>query len=163
MLTVHHKFDKGGETFWLSSRTFAHVVESQDGSEIYTYDIDFDAFRHASPVRIGSIPSKTAANFRYNPITGILVFSAYVYDDGDLNTVDEQDKKWDERGNSALVFDATYVRHWDVWQGKKRPQLFSVRIAKATDGNWSVGDKFTSPLKGTKHVRRFCYLLPVNM
>ena len=96
-------------------------------------------------------------------MTGILVFSAYVYDDGDLNTVNEQDKKWEERGNSALVFDATYVRHWDVWQGKKRPQLFSARITKATDGKWSVGVEFTSPLKGTKHVGRFFFALSRQM
>ena len=36
-----------------------------------------------------------------------------------LTTVAEQDKQWEQRGNNAFLYDTTYVRHWDVWQGKK--------------------------------------------
>ena len=164
------KFEKGGETFWLSSRTFAHVVESQDGSEIFTYDINVDNISsfnsshqiptsHTSPVNIVKIPSTTAANFRFNPITSTLVFSSYVYPDGNLSSVADQDKEWEERGNTALVYDATYVRHWDVWQGKKGPQLFGVRIQKESGGAWKVDKEFASPLMGTKHVRIFSSFL----
>lgn len=138
------------------------VVESQDGSDLYAHDLDLnvvfseDAKGHTSPSKIGSIPSSTASNFRLDPTGGFLVFSANVYPDGDLKTVGDQDKEWEERGNSALVYDTTYVRHWDVWQGRKSPQLFSVKIEKGDDGNWKLGENFTSPLKGTRHVSQQC-------
>lgn len=102
---------------------------------------------------VGTIPSASAANFRYSVETGNLVFSAYVYADGNLTTVKEKDKEWNERGNSAYVYDTTYVRHWDVWQGNKRQQLFSIHLSRDDDGLWKLSDNnFNSPLKGTTHV-----------
>jgi len=106
---------------------------------------------YASPEKIGSIPSKTAGNFRYNAKTGNLVFSAQVYPDGNLSTVAKQDKEWEDRGNNAFVYDTTYVRHWDEWQGNKGSQLFSVQLKKE-DGAWMTGSDVKSPLQGTKHV-----------
>ncbi|KDR82578.1 hypothetical protein GALMADRAFT_237969 [Galerina marginata CBS 339.88] len=152
--------EKGGDTFWLSSRTIANVVDGDQNAEIYAFDVtlssiatesDEDTKPYTSPVRIGTIPSKTAGNFRYNSATGNLVFSASVYPDGNLSTVAQQDKEWEERGNSAFVYDTTYVRHWDEWQGKKGPQLFSVQLKKGKDGVWSSNNDFKSPLQGTKH------------
>jgi hypothetical protein len=142
------------------------VVKSQDGSDLYAHDLNLDLVLsdlpfedekgYTSRSKIGSIPSATASNFRFNPTTGTLVFSAYVYPDGDLTTVSDQDREWEERGNSAFVYDKTYVRHWDVWQGQKGPQLFSIKIEKENDGNWKLGENFTSPLKGTRHVSQQC-------
>ena len=134
-----------------------------DEAQIFVYDITLDAVNTASdqdtspgatpPVLIGTLPSSSAANFRYNVETRILVFSAYVYPDGNLTTVKEKDKEWEERGNSAYVYDTTYVRHWDVWQGNKGQQLFSVHLFQGEGGEWELGDSgFTSPLRGTKHV-----------
>ena len=153
--------EKGGDTFWLSSRTIANVIQGAEDTEIYALDLVLKSFSnktnegteaYTSPVLIGKIPSKTAGNYRYNANTGNLVFSAYVYPDGNLSTVAEQDKAWDERGNTALVYDSTYVRHWDEWQGKKGPQLFSTKINQSQDGNWALDNSFSSPLQGTKHV-----------
>jgi dipeptidyl aminopeptidase/acylaminoacyl peptidase len=150
--------EKGGEHFWLTPNTFAHVVAGEDNSEVHAYEVALDTLSsdqeekaYKSQGVIASIPSKTAANFRYNEETGNLVFSAYVYPDGNLSTVAEQDKKWEERGNTALVYDGTYERHWDTWSGKKGPQLFSVKLSKSGDGKWLAQDDFKSPLKGTKH------------
>jgi hypothetical protein len=155
------QLEKGGEFFWLAQNTLAQVVEDTLGSNIYAYQIVFssetdeDNKSYLAPALIGSIPSKSASNFRYNPATGNLVFSAEVYPDGNLTTVAEQDRKWEQRGDSAFVYDTAYVRHWDVWQGKKGPQLFSVEISKGQDGLWSVNSDFKSPLQGTNHVRVF--------
>ena len=75
----------------------------------------------------------------------------------------EKDKEWEERGNSAYVYDTTYVRHWDVWQGNKGQQLFSVNLSEDERGVWKFSDNvFYSPLKGTKHVctlAHFCEFL----
>lgn len=116
-------------------------------------DSDQDQKPFTSPVLVGTIPSNSAANFRYNAKSRNLVFSAYVYPDGNLTTVKEQDKEWGERGNSAYVYDTTYVRHWDAWQGNKGQQLFSIRLHQGKGGVWQISDNgFNSPLKGTKHV-----------
>jgi hypothetical protein len=80
------------------------------------------------------------------------VFSAEVYDDFDLFSVDERDKAHARRGNSALVYDSTFVRHWDTWRGPKTSALFVVALAPSANGDWKLGDKFVCPLKGTKHV-----------
>ncbi|PPQ67717.1 hypothetical protein CVT25_009323 [Psilocybe cyanescens] len=153
--SIQIPLEKGGDTFWLSSRTVANAIGGDTNTEIYAYDIVPDAAANnesvKDPILVATIPSKSAANFRYNSGTGNLVFSAYVYPDGNLSTVAEQDKAWEERGNTAYVYDNTYVRHWDEWQGKKGPQLFSVQLKKGSDGLWSSNDDFKSPLQGTKH------------
>lgn len=102
---------------------------------------------------IGSIPSKTATNFRYNPASRHLVFSDNVYSDGNITSVKEQDEAWENRGNSAYVYDETYVRHWDTWVGPKKPQLFSVLLQLNPDRVWKMGTEFHAPLRGTGHVR----------
>lgn len=144
----------------MTPNTFAHVVAGEDSSEIHAYEValgpsssEHEEKEYKSQGVVATIPSKTAANFRYNEETGNLVFSAYVYPDGNLSTVAEQDKKWEERGNTALVYDSTYERHWDTWTGNKGPQLFSVKLSKSADGKWLTQDDFKSPLQGTKHVR----------
>ncbi|CAA7261498.1 unnamed protein product [Cyclocybe aegerita] len=156
---INIPLDKGGDTFWVAPRTFAQVIEGDEDLEIYAYDVSLEATvdgsndgskSYTEPVLLGTIPGKTASNFRFNPQTGNLVFSAYVYPDGNLTTVKEQDKEWEERGNTALVYDTTYVRHWDTWQSKKGPQLFSVKLVQE-GGKWNLVDDFKSPLRGTKH------------
>ena len=161
------KFEKGGDCFWLGPRTFAQVVSGDDESQIFAYDVNPDSVNANSdheekpftaPVLVGAIPSDSAANFRYNVDTRTLVFSAYVYPDGNLSTVKEKDKQWEGRGNSAYVYDTTYVRHWDVWQGNKGPQLFSINLSQDENGAWKLRDNvFNSPLKGTKHVCIFTH------
>ncbi|KAF9561807.1 alpha/beta-hydrolase [Agrocybe pediades] len=149
-------FEKGGDAFWLSSRTIGHAVEGEKETEIYAYEIsdglsnDEEENPYGSPAKIGSIPSTTAGNFKYNAKTGNLVFSALVYADGNLSTVAKQDKEWEDRGNTALVYDTTYVRHWDEWQSKKGPQLFSIQVKKE-NGAWALSSDVKSPLQGTKH------------
>jgi hypothetical protein len=67
--------------------------------------------------------------------------------------VKQKDKEWEDRGNSAYVYDTTYVRHWDTWQGKKGQQLFSIHLSQDGAGLWKLsGNGFSNPLRGTKHV-----------
>lgn len=151
-----------GEVFWLTGTTLAHVVEGKNSNlEIYAHDcIGSYSTATASdePLKvstegrlIGSIPSKTATNFRFNPASKHLVFSDNVYEDGNLTSVKEQDEAWENRGNSAYVYDETYVRHWDTWIGPKKTQLFSVLLHLDPDRVWKMGEEFHAPLKGTGH------------
>lgn len=155
-LTVR-QLEKADDAFWIDSRTIANVVAGDEHSEIYAVEIKYDAFSIetvGSSKLIGKLPTTTATNFRFNAKSSYLVFSDNVYADGNLTTVNEQDKAWEERGNTAYVYDATYVRHWDTWQGLKRPQLFSIRLSLDPDRNWHLGEQFNALLKDTKHVRK---------
>lgn len=107
-----------------------------------------------SPVLIGKFPTDTPTNFKYNAASGVLVFSDLVFPDGDLHTVKKQDEAWENRGDTAFVYDETFERHWDTWVGPKRSSLFSVKLAKGASDSWSLGAKFVNLLNGTGHVRR---------
>ncbi|KAG5648332.1 hypothetical protein DXG03_004904 [Asterophora parasitica] len=154
------ELEKGGEVFWIQSRTVAHVVPAENGLEIYALDINFQAATEGQagvlatpepPTLIAKLPNKSATNFRYSTIAGHLVFSDYVYPDGNLTSVKEQDDAWEARGNTAYVYDETYVRHWDTWTGKKKQALFSARLVQDPDRKWLFSEQFTNLLQGTKH------------
>jgi len=103
-------------------------------------------------VLLGKFPTASPNSFRYAAKASFLVFSDNVYEDGDLTNVVENDKKWQNRGNTAFVYDDPYERHWDTWTGPKRPSLFTVKLYKDAEKGWYFGDKFCNVLNGTGHV-----------
>ncbi|KAF8527343.1 alpha/beta-hydrolase [Gautieria morchelliformis] len=146
-----------GDAFWLDARTVGHVISGKDGrpQQLHAvslkYEDDSVAFASNAPVLVGTFPASGLANFKYSAAGGTLVFSAYVWPDVDLTTIQKQDAAFENRGTSALVYDQTYARHWDTWIGPKRSTLFSVGLKKAEDGKWFLRDKYIAPLKGTGH------------
>jgi hypothetical protein len=155
---------KGGDAFWLDSRTVGHVVEDEEEKvlQLYALTLKFETEGLLSllstltpqpPTLIGTFPAPSAANFRYSQSSGHLVFSSYVYPDGNLSAVREQDEAWENRGTSALVYDSTYVRHWDTWVGPKASSLFSVQLTRDADHKWTLGSEYINLLKDTGHVR----------
>ncbi|TFK74830.1 alpha/beta-hydrolase [Pluteus cervinus] len=152
--------EKAGEAFWLNSRTIGHVVEGDKSQELYAITLNFQSVDGAQtnepasasdPSLITKIPATTASNFRYVASSGYLVFSAYVYEDGNLNSTLKKDKDWEERGTTAFVYDSAFPRHWDTWATPKRPSLFSSKLSLGSDQKWTSGDQYTNLLKGTGH------------
>lgn len=148
----------GGEAFWLDGRTIGHVVAEGDDPEaanLYAISVRFTGVSLEAtadpPVLLGKFPTTSPSSFRYAAKAGLLVFSDNVYEDGDLTKVPENDRQWNERGNTALVYDDTYERHWDTWVGPKRPSLFTVKLSKDAENKWHFGDQFTNVLYGTRH------------
>jgi hypothetical protein len=86
------------------------------------------------------------------------MFSAYVYPDGLVETVKEQDTAYENRGDSGLVYDETFARHWDKWVGSKRKALIGVSLAKV-DAKWVLGQTYVNVLKGTGLVSTCFYSL----
>ena len=153
----------GGETFWLDDRTIGHVVTDDESKTAGIYAISIlvtgtnDPLLNVTsdpPALLGKFPTASPSNFRYAAKAGVLVFSDNVYEDGDLNKVPENDDKWQDRGNTALVYDDTYERHWDTWTGPKRPSLFTVKLFKDAGKHWRFGGEFYNVLHGTGHVSR---------
>jgi hypothetical protein len=110
---------KGGEAFWLDSRTVAHVVKHEESKnlELYALSVKYETQDASTltlldhPILVGSFPTSTATNFRYISGAGQLIFSDNVFPDGNLKTVKEQDDNWENRGTTALVYDSTYERY----------------------------------------------------
>ena len=74
-----------------------------------------------------------------------------------VRTITSQDEAFMNRGNTAMVYDDPFVRHWDIQVGPKVPTLISVSLFKSGD-KWVVGDDYTAPLKGTCHVRNILHI-----
>lgn len=146
---------KGGQAFWLDSRTIAHVVPNEESKsqDLYAISVRFDTEAAVTaPKHISSFPTPSSNHFQYVPSSGRLVFSDEVYDDGNLTSVKDGDKAWENRGTTAFVYDDTYVRHWDTWRGPKHSSLFSVELSKNANGDWVLGKEFVNVLQNTKHV-----------
>lgn len=105
---------KGGEAFWLDARTIAHAVRNEDTDklELYALKVNYETEFTAPgpPVLIATFPTATPTNFKYDAGSGKLVFSDYVYPDGNLTAVKGHDDEWDNRGTTALVYDSGFER-----------------------------------------------------
>ncbi|KAG8808736.1 hypothetical protein FRC19_005695 [Serendipita sp. 401] len=146
---------EGSSAFWLDSRTLARITEKDGTQTLETFDIssggDSLEFSFSTANLVGSFPKGISAdNFQYTQEGEMLVFSALVYPDYDLQTVADQNKAYEERGTTAYVFDDTFVRHWDTWRGPKKSRLFSVSLTKGK-GIWELGSEFFRPLLDTEH------------
>jgi hypothetical protein len=151
-----------GDAFWLDDRTLGHVVEGKDDKdtqELYAVSVKFEdsLARIVEPsIKIGSFPSTTKLeNFKYSDKASILVFTAATFDDFSLRTVKRLNKEYEDRGDSAMVFDKLFVRHWDTWMGPTKASLFAIDLSRNSEGKWSLGQEAWSLQKGTGHVRRF--------
>ncbi|KAJ7928032.1 alpha/beta-hydrolase [Mycena leptocephala] len=137
---------KGGEAFWIDSRTLAHATSMPLTSSLRPTRCVLSA---EPPTLIGSFPTTTATNFQYSAEISTLVFSDYVASFSLFTRTEpvftkEQDEAWEARGTTAMVFDETYERHWDTWTGPKTP----------SHGKWTMGSEFSNLLKGTGHVEK---------
>lgn len=149
----------GGEAFWLDGRTLAHAVGEGEGKDkvvaLYAISVKYETEvlkTPDSPVLIGKFPTDSVSNFKFSAKSGYLVFSENVFEDGDINTVKQQDKEWENRGDTALIYDDTFERQWDAWVGPKRSTLFTVALNKGPDDKWLLGTEYVNLLKGSNTV-----------
>lgn len=162
---IQFPFAKGGDAFWLDTRTIGHVVEGEKAKTLDLFALSVEIETQGSrnnltkphpPVFVGTIPTDSATNFVYNSESGRLIFSDMVYADGDLYTVNEQDEAWkfENRETTALVYEETFIRQWDHWILPKSASLFSVKLRKEGD-KWNLSRDFKNLLKNTKLASAF--------
>ncbi|KAJ2028964.1 Dipeptidyl-peptidase 5 [Coemansia sp. S610] len=119
----------------------AQVTPSK-GSEAYGNPIWFDnetiGYLHKNKLYKQALNSSTATAI-YSPETDIssvsyrqgrLFFVASVYAN---STLAETKTK---RGDSVLIYDNIWVRHWDEWMSERKPALFTAEL-----DNWQVGEE----------------------
>lgn len=68
--------------------------------------------------------------------------------------MNRQDQEYEDRGNTAYVYDETFERHWDTWGGPKQSTLFTISLSQDDNKAWRLGSQFKNVLKGTNHVSR---------
>ncbi|CAG7853281.1 Dipeptidyl-peptidase 5; AltName: Full=Dipeptidyl-peptidase V; Short=DPP V; Short=DppV; Flags: Precursor [Serendipita indica DSM 11827] len=148
-----HTSIEGSSVFWIDSHTLVKVTEDDGVQTLEALDVATKG-KHVTVTHagtIGSLPKGISAdNFQFTKKGHLLVFSALVYPDYDLETVAKQDEEYEARGTTAYVFDDTFVRHWDTWRGPKKSRLFGVTLSKEKE-TWRLGKNFYRPLLESEH------------
>lgn len=130
----------------------------------------------SSPKTLLTFPT-AVGDLQYEPTSRTLAFTAFVWPDGNLHTVAEQDAAYAARGDEALVYDSLFVgvccgsirrtvtelpplvplqaRHWDTWRDPKSSQIFLTTLDRAVreDGeeeSFVAGGKFQAPVNSTR-------------
>lgn len=136
------------ELIWLSDTTVAYL----NGTTMHHFSIKHDPIRtmHLLDLPKGTEPSALT----YEPESHLLVFSAAVWGaDSSLEETAKGDKKWDNRGTSAYVYDDLFVRHWDTWRIPGRVYTLAAtelhRKKKDEEEVFEASSRFTNLLAGT--------------
>ncbi|WWC61924.1 uncharacterized protein I303_104510 [Kwoniella dejecticola CBS 10117] len=144
------------QLFWLDPTTFAYL----NGSSLYSYSINLDtSFKPSGPPRAKEIltfpEGVNPTGLTFEPKSGTLAFSGQVWESSDaFDDTEKYDKKWEDRGDSALVYDDLFVRHWDEWRTPGKVWTIGVTSLVTKGGLWESvatggGHTFVNLLKDT--------------
>jgi hypothetical protein len=127
---VEFPLANGGDAFWLDSRTIGYVAADEETKTVGLYslsvhftNVNLEVATSGPPSLMGKFPTVSPSSFRYTAKAVVLVFSDNVYEYGGLIKVPDNDEKWQDRGDTALVYDDTYERHWDHGRGRSGPRF----------------------------------------
>ncbi|KAH8825240.1 Alpha/Beta hydrolase protein [Flagelloscypha sp. PMI_526] len=149
------QLSKQSEPFWLNTGRLIGFIKPNEQDpkvvDICSWDVShFDAFPSKDgivqaddmpSVCIGQIPHPEPSNFYWYPRSSHLVFSAYVWEDGKLETAAKRDEEYENRGNTGMVFDTTYERQWDAWKTPGRHStLFTVQFYMDPGRQWRMNE-----------------------
>ncbi|GMK53913.1 hypothetical protein CspeluHIS016_0104990 [Cutaneotrichosporon spelunceum] len=134
---------QGHDFIWLSTDTVAYI----NGSALVHFSINS---KNSEATKVLDFPEGTEpSGLQYDSNSGALVFSAAVWEANlDLDKTGAGDKAYEERGDSGLVLDDLFVRHWDTWRIPGRIYTLGLVRLSNHDGAFT-GSKFENILKGT--------------
>ncbi|EIW65930.1 hypothetical protein TREMEDRAFT_70362 [Tremella mesenterica DSM 1558] len=88
------------------------------------------------------------SDLKYDRSREIILFSGQVWDNGGFEDVEKKDKEFEERGNSGMVFDDLFIRHWDRWRIPGKTWTIGLVKLSSTDPS----PKFVNILRDTKAI-----------
>ena len=100
-----------GEFVWLNDHTTAFL----NGSTLYSFSINDTSEESLNKgvkrEKVFEFPEGiNPTGLQYQRDTNLLIFSAQVWADGDLYTVAEQNKRYEQRGTTGVVYDELFLR-----------------------------------------------------
>ena len=102
-----------GSFLWLDAETIAYLNQST----LYSLSVDYST-EHVEEKK-GGLDAKEVLTFpegvnpsglKYDSSSGYLVFSGQVWGHHDFEETAKEDKKWEERKDTGVVFDELFIR-----------------------------------------------------
>ena len=136
------EFAPGNQGVFLSDTAFAYL----NNKTLYVKHLD-DTGCGREVLHFPTYVHNLKAMHAHNTTT--LIFSASVYDDGDLDAVPQHEKSHAaQEWQRARTYDAGFARHWDRWTPLTRSQLFTVELE---NGTWERTGKWQALQQHTAH------------
>jgi dipeptidyl aminopeptidase/acylaminoacyl peptidase len=125
-LTTHPASDSSPR--WSDERMLYFLSTRSGSSQVWRLAVD-----GGEAEQVTNLPLDVDA-FQVGPGAGALYLALKVYPDCEDPVVcsEKRLRLEDERTTSGMIFDSTFVRHWDTWKDGRRNHVF--RLALGTDG-----------------------------
>ncbi|WRT66611.1 uncharacterized protein IL334_003570 [Kwoniella shivajii] len=133
--------NQASQFLWLDSSTLAYINGSSLCSLTINYTVgSLPGTPLARPEEILTFPDGVDPTaLRFEPKGGLLAFSGKVWKhSGDFEATGSFDKQWESRGDSALVYDDLFVRHWDEWRIPGRVWTVGLTRLSNKAGVWGI-------------------------
>ena len=102
------------DLLWLSDDTVAYLNDTSFYYFSATYTAEALTFmdKEIERTRLFDFPKETSpTGMKYNQASGILAWSGMVCEDGDFETVASCQEKYENRGDSGVVYDELFIRY----------------------------------------------------
>nr|XP_031862413.1 uncharacterized protein CI109_001910 [Kwoniella shandongensis]KAA5529485.1 hypothetical protein CI109_001910 [Kwoniella shandongensis] len=146
---------QASEFIWLDSNTFAFLNDSTLYSFSVNYTAQLASSKEQQPLPILTFPAGISpSSLQFESESKTLGFSGQVWThDYSFESTQKWNEKYEKRGDSALVYDDLFVRHWDEWRVPGRVWTLGLTRLEKKGGVWAAehGTKgaFANVLNGT--------------
>nr|XP_019046624.1 hypothetical protein I302_05374 [Kwoniella bestiolae CBS 10118]OCF25554.1 hypothetical protein I302_05374 [Kwoniella bestiolae CBS 10118] len=144
---------QASQFLWLDDTNIAYL----NGSGLYSLSIEYSTNKSPStPREILTFPEGVnPTGLQYEPRSSTLAFSGQIWKHSEeFNQTSRLDEEFEGRGDSALVYDELFVRHWDEWRVPGKVWTLGAVKLSNKSGVWQSetygkGEKFVNLLKDT--------------
>ncbi|KAJ1965049.1 dipeptidylpeptidase [Dipsacomyces acuminosporus] len=141
---------KPSQPLWLSETVLGFVATNPKSGESGLYAVENKDNQWTKPSLIYS-PPVDISDIQFNPQSGVLAFTAQVYDrTSTLEETAELDRKDQARADTGQVYDELWIRHWDTFVTPKLPQIHTLQLVRASNGSFVPKGSPKNIIKDTK-------------